>query len=189
MATLAAPWFGVKTVNVGALSLLIDADAHKIPHPGGMLLAHLERVQNLLDSWEARPALQMAGLCHALYGTDGFPTGLVSVNARADIANTIGVECEEIVYCYASCDRKFSYSQLTVPSGQFRDRFTGQVYVPTLSMRRDFAELTVANELDLVMVSDEVRAKHGEAIRSLAIRLEPLLSKGASRAARELVTS
>ena len=56
-----------------ALQMLEAADAAHIQHPGGTLMAHLKRVKALLDSWGARPALAAAGLCHAFYGTDGFP--------------------------------------------------------------------------------------------------------------------
>jgi hypothetical protein len=48
-------------------------------------MAHLKRVKALLDSWGARPALAAAGLCHAFYGTDGFPTALLDLEHRADL--------------------------------------------------------------------------------------------------------
>ncbi|MFD2123142.1 DUF6817 domain-containing protein, partial [Streptomyces cirratus] len=56
------------------LHLLDDLGASATPHPGGTLGAHLQRVQRQLEHWAARPALQLAGLCHAFYGTDGFAT-------------------------------------------------------------------------------------------------------------------
>lgn len=57
-----------------AIALLRKLGAADIAHPGGTLVAHLQRVQRQLAEWGARPALQLAGLCHAFYGTDGFPT-------------------------------------------------------------------------------------------------------------------
>ncbi|WP_329200993.1 DUF6817 domain-containing protein [Streptomyces sp. NBC_00667] len=53
------------------LRLLDDLGVSAAPHPGGTLGAHLQRVQQQLEHWRARPALQLAGLCHAFYGTDG----------------------------------------------------------------------------------------------------------------------
>ena len=52
---------------------LASRGAAGIAHPGGTLLAHLERVHALLTEWGARPAVRLAGLCHAYYGTDRFP--------------------------------------------------------------------------------------------------------------------
>lgn len=89
-----------------AVALLRALGAEGMAHPGGTLLAHLRRVQARLAVWRARPALQLAGLCHAFYGTDGFPTGLLPVDRRTDLAAVIGAEAEAIVYLYASCDRK-----------------------------------------------------------------------------------
>lgn len=62
------------SVVTQADGFLRELGAEDIPHPGGTLLAHLRRVRTRLASWDARPALQLAGLCHAFYGTDGFPT-------------------------------------------------------------------------------------------------------------------
>jgi hypothetical protein len=48
-------------------------DAGEVPHPGGTLLAHLRRTHAPLEAWQARPAVRLAGLCHAFYSTDGVP--------------------------------------------------------------------------------------------------------------------
>jgi uncharacterized protein DUF6817 len=155
-----------------------------IPHPGGTLLAHLERVHALLGGWGARPALRLAGLCHAYYGTDGFRTGLGEVTLRGELAAIVGDDAERIVYFYASCDRDFSYPHLAEPGGEFRDRFTDSVSVPPLPSRRDFAELTAANELDLVRVNPEVRERIGPWLRDLLGSWRELLSDAARDAAR-----
>ncbi|MEU6090720.1 hypothetical protein ABZ865_28715 [Streptomyces sp. NPDC047085] len=46
-------------------------------------------------------------------------------------------------------------------------------------MRRDFAELSAANELDIVAVSREARARHGAELRDLVPRWRLLLSEPA----------
>jgi len=99
--------------------------AHEMPHPGGTLLAHLKRVHALLAEWGARPVVRLAGLCHAYYGTDGFPAALGDIAQREELAAMIGEEAERLVYFYASCDRRFSYPHLGEPEGPFMDRFTG----------------------------------------------------------------
>ncbi|TWV52736.1 VOC family protein [Streptomyces misionensis] len=88
-----------------ATALLRRLGAARIAHPGGTLLVHLQRVRELLATWGARPALQLAGLCHACYGTDGFPTALLPPDRRTELAAVIGAEAEAIVHLYASCDR------------------------------------------------------------------------------------
>ncbi|WP_406290748.1 DUF6817 domain-containing protein [Embleya sp. NBC_00896] len=151
--------------------------ADRIEHPGGTLLAHLSRVEALLGTWGARPELRTAGLCHAFYGTDGFATALLPLDRRAELATRIGVDAERIVYFYASCDRAASYG--SVVEGTFRDRFTGRTYTPTEAERRDFAELTAANELDIVRVDPEFGARWGTELLALLTRFGPLLSEPA----------
>lgn len=147
-----------------------------IPHPGGTLLAHLERVHALLAQWGARAALRAAGLCHAFYGTDGFAAALGDPLHRDELAAIIGTEAELLVYFYASCDRDFSYPHLADRHGLFKDRFTGAVLRPPLSLRRDFAELTVANELDITAVNPDLRARAGPQLLRLFTSWRSLLS-------------
>ncbi|MFE6844926.1 DUF6817 domain-containing protein [Streptomyces sp. NPDC057686] len=170
--------------EAGALALLRELGAGHVDHPGGTLLAHLERVHARLGAWGARPALRLAGLCHAFYGTDGFATALLPVGRRAELAAVIGAEAEELVYFYASCDRAASYPTLAADeegAAAFRDRFTGHVHSPGLRTRRDFAELSAANELDLARIDPVFRAAHGPGLLALFTRLRGLLTEPAWR--------
>ncbi|MFJ8085083.1 DUF6817 domain-containing protein [Streptomyces sp. NPDC096205] len=153
--------------------------AESVAHPGGTLLAHLDRVRQRLAAWGARRELQLAGLCHACYGTDGFPTALLPLDRRAELAALIGNEAEEIVYAYGSCDRGASYPVLAEPGSPFRDRFTGRTHVPGPRLRRDLAELTAANELDLAWEDPLFRERWGPDLLKLCTRLRPLLSRTA----------
>ncbi|MFI9616068.1 DUF6817 domain-containing protein [Streptomyces sp. NPDC052023] len=150
-----------------------------MPHPGGTLLAHLTRVRTRLEGWGARPALQLAGLCHAAYGTDGFPSGPLSLDDRSHLASVIGPEAETIVYLYAACDRTATYPALVDPAAHFRDRFTATDHIPPPALRRDFAELTAANELDLAGHDPVFRERWGADLLALLTRLRPLLSGAA----------
>ncbi|NML50673.1 hypothetical protein HHL19_19365 [Streptomyces sp. R302] len=170
---------GDAEMTAKALAILRAAGAERIEHPGGTLLAHLQRVSGLLASWGARPALVSAGLCHAFYGTDGFPVALLGLGRRAELADAIGVEAEALVYSYASCDRESSYRGLADDPGTFVDRFTGAPTHPSLEARRDFAELTAANELDIAAISPEVRIRYGADLLDLFTRWRPLLSEPA----------
>ncbi|MFF5444086.1 DUF6817 domain-containing protein [Streptomyces sp. NPDC012888] len=169
-----------------AVALLRRSGAESLPHPGGTLLAHLERVRSRLARWEARPALQLAGLCHAFYGTDGFPAALLPPERRPRLAATIGAEAEALVYLYASCDRRATYPALDRADGPFTDRFTGRRHVPGAQARRDFAELTAANELDLADTDPTFRARYGPGLSALFTRLRPLLSPAAREDCRTL---
>lgn len=161
---------------------LASRGAAAIAHPGGTLLAHLERVHALLTEWGARPTLRIAGLCHAWYGTDGFQPALGDPRHRAELAALAGPEAERLVYFYASCDRRFSYPHLAQREGPFKDRFTGTVLRPPLRLRRDFAELTAANELDIAAVNSDLRARHEPDLLRLFTSWQVLLSDAARQA-------
>ncbi|MFF8844465.1 DUF6817 domain-containing protein [Streptomyces sp. NPDC015127] len=171
-----------------ATALLRQHGAADLGHPGGTLLAHLERVEKRLAGWGARPALRLAGLCHAFYGTDGFAESLLPLERRGELASVIGTEAEELVHFYASCDREASYGALAQPGARFRDRFTGRTSSPAPERLRDFAELTAANELDLAEVNEAIRAEHGGALLRLFTTWLPLLTDAAHRNAREVLT-
>ncbi|GAB2812366.1 hypothetical protein GCM10027176_16100 [Actinoallomurus bryophytorum] len=164
-----------------AIDLLVAGNAREIEHPGGTLLAHLRRVHGLLSEWQARPAVRLAGLCHAFYGTDGFPTALGDVNRRDELAAVIGDEAEHLVYLYAACDRDFSYSRLAVDGAPYKDRFTGIESHETPQTRRDIAEITAANELDLAQVNEDFREAYGPALLGLLTSWRVLLSDPAWR--------
>ncbi|MGY6026586.1 DUF6817 domain-containing protein [Streptomyces spinosirectus] len=172
-----------------AVTLLREFGAQSIAHPGGTLLTHLERVQARLGRWKARPALQLAGLCHAFYGTDGFPTALMPLERRSDLEAVIGAEAEAVVYLYASCDRKATYPALHQADACFHDRFTGRSSVPTPQARRDLTELSAANELDLATVDTAFRDQHGSDLLALFTRLQDLLSADAWRECRTVLAA
>ncbi|MEU2539957.1 DUF6817 domain-containing protein [Streptomyces iakyrus] len=169
-----------------AVVLLKGLGAAAVAHPGGTLLAHLTRVQGQLAAWGARPALQRAGLCHAFYGTDGFPEALLPTDRREELTAAIGAEAEALVYLYASCDRRATYPGLADADGPFHDRFTGLSHVPGPQARRDFAELSAANEVDLARTDPAFRDAWGPGLLSLFTRIHPLLSGPAWTSCRQV---
>src|SRR5579864_4661174 len=86
-------------------AFLVARGVERIPHPGGTLFAHLKRVAGLLNAWSAPEHLEIAGLCHAVYGTDGFSTSIVDVADRESVLAVVGSKSESIIYLYASADR------------------------------------------------------------------------------------
>lgn len=132
-----------------ARALMRDLGAADVDHPGGKLLDHLERVHELVVSWDARSAVRRAALCHATYGTDGFPRPLLPLHQRARLRSTIGDDAERLVHLYGACDRSRTYPHLRTVPLALADRFTGEVVLLAGADLTDFALLTIANELDV----------------------------------------
>jgi hypothetical protein len=132
------------------LHLLRQRGAATTPHLNGPLLEHLLGTERLLRTWQCPENVALAGLAHAAYGTDGFEARLLSLEERDLLRRAGGGEVEGLVYLYASCDRRFVYPQLpgTGPVS-FRDRFSGETFPASEEQLRDFADLTVANEMEL----------------------------------------
>jgi hypothetical protein len=167
-------------------TFLEEHGAAGIPHPGGTLLQHLRRVAACLARWRAPSAWRAAGYCHASYGTDGFDTALIDVADRPLLQGIIGPEAERLVYIYASCDRAAVYPRLDgTPAVNFRDRFRGESVTLADQELRAFAELTVANELDVLRHNSELAARLGGRLASLFQRMKPLLSPAAAQAVED----
>jgi hypothetical protein len=163
--------------------LLLDRGAGRLPHPGGTLYEHLARVAALLAEWGADEDLQVAGLCHACYGTAGYDQALLTLDERAVLRALVGNVAESLVYLYGSCDRAAVYPALSKPGTvPFRDRFTGRVHRPRQRDVNAFTELTAANELDVMRHNPEMASRHGEALRDLFAGARPRLTDAAWRA-------
>ena len=113
------------------------------------------------DHWGAAEPLVAAGLCHAAYGTDGFPVSLLDVAQRPELAAIIGRDAEAIVYAYGSLDRAHGLPGVDTPDGStLRDRFTGRLYEPSDEDLQQLVDLTCANELDLFLCGPEAMRPH-----------------------------
>jgi hypothetical protein len=167
---------------VAAEQLLHQRGAAGLEHPGGTLLAHLDRVAALLTDWLAPEPVRLAGLCHAAYGTDGFDTALLRLDERTVLADAIGAEAETLVYLYGSCDRAAAYSQLAEAQVCFVDRFTGAQHVPSAPVLRAFVEITAANELDVIDHNPELARQDGTRLARVFASAGRHLSKAARQA-------
>jgi hypothetical protein len=153
-------------LDLGALG------ADTFPHLAGSLAAHLVRTEEWLRRFGARDALCRAGRHHAVYGTAGIHGALVPLAQRRAVAAAIGDEAETIVYRYASCDRDRFHPRLgSAGECLFADRFEGRDHAIAPAELRDFCELTLANELDLVATSPAFRRKHRDDLLELAQRM------------------
>ena len=162
---------------------LLDRGAGQMAHPGGTLHEHLIRVAELLAVWGADERLQAAGLCHACYGTDGYPEALLALSERPVLADLIGTQAESLVYLYGSCDRNAVYPALGKAGPvSFRDRFTGRMHTPPEADVNAFTELTAANEFDVIRHNPAMADNYGAALRQLFTRARPRLTSAARQA-------
>jgi len=143
------------------LARLRERGAELIAHPGGTLLTHLQRVAGSLEHQGADASMIAAGLCHAAYGTAGFPRALLELSERALLASWIGSQAESLVYLYCAFDRRGWSADSGLP-WTLHDRFSGALVKPPSRVRRALLELTLANELDVLahaQLSAEDRAE------------------------------
>ncbi|WP_433714985.1 alpha/beta fold hydrolase [Nocardia sp. CA-084685] len=172
------------TVTWPALALLRDLGAGRLDHPGGNLLDHLHRVHDLVRNLGGSRNVCLAALCHATYGTDGFPHALLPLDERNRLRTAIGDEAEALVYRYAACDRTETYACLGTTPLPLTDRFTGDTIDLTTNELTDFALLTIANELDV--------ARHAtltpEARRGIRALVQALSTYVPAAAAQALTT-
>jgi hypothetical protein len=120
-------------------------------------------------------------LCHAVYGTDGYPVRLLDPGGERDeLARLIGAAAESLVYLYASCDRGYLYPLIRAAAPlRFRDRFNGQEFTPDRAQFGAFMELTFANELDIFGRDPALVADHQASFGTLFRRSQALVSGAA----------
>jgi hypothetical protein len=164
---------------------LVAFGAGAFPHVSGSLARHLVETERLLRSWQSRDALCLAGLYHAVYGTDGIRGSLAGLDRRGAIIAIIGAEAEALAYLYGACARATFHPRIGTPDQlRFADRFTRSEYAIGEPALRDFCELTVANELELALASDGFRTEDAAELAAFFGRMEGLLSAECERAWR-----
>ena len=166
------------------LSKLIALQTKEIAHTNNSLFEHLNGTYDLLKTWGASSTLCDAGLFHAVYGTDGFNKSLITDQYRDSIRKVIGSESEEIVYLYCSCDRDFFWPKIGTDN-RLLNRFTKRIIYLTDKEMRDFCELTVANEIEISIHSDDFIKEYGKSLLSLFLKMKPYISEMAYDAVLE----
>lgn len=162
--------------------------AGEFEHLNGSLAAHLRGTESLLREWNAREVLCIAGLYHAVYGTDGYNPALVAVSMRESIRGLLGHEAEELAYLYGACNRSLYYPRIGGESQHvFADRFSNTEYEISQHQLRDLCELILANELEIAQGSADFRDKHGAVLHRLFERMEGLVSDAGFRTFRKVL--
>jgi hypothetical protein len=167
------------------LQSLVELGAARVQHIHADLASHLWSTSDRLREWGNDEPLCLAGLFHAVYGTFGFDEKLVELKDRPLVAEIIGKEAEAMVYLYGACNRALTYPQICRSEEPvFHDRFSMEIHVPSIQERRSFAELTVANEIDVAAPNlEDYLAKFGQYVLTLfhSPRFRRLLSQSARR--------
>lgn len=167
---------------------LVALGADTFAHVSGSLARHLVETERLLRSFGSRDALCLAGLYHAVYGTDGIRGSLAGLDRRAAIAAIVGAEAEALAYLYGACARETFHPRIgTRDQLRFADRFTRSEYPIGESALRDFCELTVANELELALASEAFRAEYAAELCAFFGRMDQLVSAECARAWRAVL--
>ena len=137
------------TKHAAAVTFLEAIGAQNVDHSDDGLLAHLDATFDLLHRWGNSTDVCLAGLCHAVYGTDGFAVGLLAIEERDRLTAIIGPAAETLVYFYASCDRKFFYPLIGSRPLRYRDRFRDAEFEPPETSVRGCLELMLANDVEI----------------------------------------
>lgn len=157
------------------------AGAGTTEHPGGTLLSHLHRTADTLQGWGAPEWLVDAARLHAAYGTDGFPQPM-QYATRAALIAVAGRGAEGFAALYCNCNRGDSYLTFLTDTPVTIDRNDGHKTRLTPTELRAFAELTIANELDVLEHSPEIAARSAQETARLFQTWLPLVSEPARRA-------
>lgn len=143
--------------HAAAVDFLKSHNADRIDHSEGNLLAHFEGTARLLEEWGNSAELCLAGLCHAVYGTEGFQQSILEVSERDVLREIIGEAAEASVYFYGSAERNSFCPSITRSQVNFRDRFTGVAFEPDETMLRHCLELMLANDVEIASRMEQFR--------------------------------
>lgn len=171
--------------DIQAQAWLRERGTALIDHPGGTLYTHLVRIHDRLRDLGVATYVQLAGLVHAVYSTDGFSLRLA--DDRAEIRALIGDEAEALVYRYGATDRGATWDTLA-ETRELTDRFTGTTEQLSVEETRDLADLTIINELDVYEHSAEIATKHGDYFRTLFARWAPIASPSVTAEAQRVLS-
>ncbi|MFG1624994.1 DUF6817 domain-containing protein [Kribbella sp. NPDC049227] len=168
-------------------SLLLVRGADELEHAGGSLYVHLHRVAKRLTTLGASDTLVLAGLAHAAYGTDGFPTHLFDWQTERPVLEAvIGPEAEQLVYRYGACDRETTWRDLA-EHRTVTDRFTGTSEELSTADLRDFVDLTIVNELDVLDHAPDLAPKLHQFLQEQLPRWQSLASPAVLTEANRVV--
>lgn len=96
---------------------LIEHKAIAKSHSRRTLFDHLIGTRTLLIDWSVETPVSDAGLFHAIYGTESFPTAIVSPRLRQDVQVVIGREAEFLAHAFGIMTKESFYQNLDRSDG------------------------------------------------------------------------
>lgn len=94
---------------------LLARGAGEIDHYGRPLLAHLKGTFELLRDWRNPDEVCVAGLFHAVYGTENLTACRPDLSYRAQVQALIGRRSEELALLFGVADRTALLTRNTLP--------------------------------------------------------------------------
>ncbi|MFT5466814.1 MAG: hypothetical protein ACI8UO_001914 [Verrucomicrobiales bacterium] len=145
----------------------------EVEHTGeDSFLTHLTAVHRDLKRWGYEEHVCLAGLFHAIYGTDKFRRYALPLDQRNDVRKRIGERAERLAYFFCAMDRDSFDKSLArgIPPYSMKDRFTGERVEFTDEDFEDLCKIQLVDWLEQVPRSKQW-AYRRETHRNLAARL------------------
>jgi hypothetical protein len=160
--------------------------ADQVSHSAGSFLDHLVGVADLLVEWRQPPDICVAGLFHAVYGTEAFPRPLADpATERGEVRAVIGERAERLAWLFEQLDRStFIPDVARGATDSIVDRTSGERRPATPDEVGALCHLLVANWLEQV---PRAPVKAAPDVIARYRSLSPSLSPVAVRAIDEVV--
>ncbi|TRU11014.1 MAG: hypothetical protein EWV75_12935 [Microcystis wesenbergii Mw_QC_S_20081001_S30D] len=145
-------------------------------HMNRDLLTHFQGTYQLLKKWGNQEAVCLAGLCHALYGTQTFPVALVSFSKRQEIAALIGEEAEKLAYYYSIITRQHFTENLKKNTNNLaiKSRLDGSIIPIQESEFIQLLEIFLADHLEQIF---SINYRYRYQYQSFFLEAKPYLSQ------------
>jgi hypothetical protein len=133
------------------VSFLAERSAEQVAHSSGSFLDHLAGVADLLVAWDCPADTCLAGLFHAVYGTEAFPRPLVDASTeagRAGVRAVIGEPAEQLSWLFERVDRQAFFAAVDADPPRVVDRTSGEHLAVSRAEHRALCDVLVANWLE-----------------------------------------
>lgn len=129
---------------------LLEELTRDSPHRGGSLHDHLVGTARILEAWGRPAAVCLAGLFHAVYGTQFYRLQVVSPSERARVRAVLGDRAERLVHLFSVADRRSLYSKLQDPAPRIHEAGgDGEIPISHEDLVA-LVEMDLANRLELM---------------------------------------
>lgn len=151
-------------------------------HSGRTLLQHLEGTERILKDWKMPLHMQLAGLCHSVYGTNIFTVKTMTEEERVVLIAAIGRQAERLAYLFCMTNRPEAFFT-ALSTGTVRHRLTQEILQVSKMELWELLIIEAANHIEQNM-------GHGLVGKILFIlRDNPFLSERAKQEMLDFSTS